>query len=97
MTKNDSRFLALLRGINVGGKNIIAKADLRQCFEELGLTNVRTYIQSGNVLFRCDEKSVDELTATLQAGSIRLQGASRRPVTTEIQVSGRRRTKRLGH
>ena len=68
MTKNDSRFLALLRGINVGGKNIIAKADLRQCFEELGLTNVRTYIQSGNVLFRCDEKSVDELTATLQAG-----------------------------
>ena len=52
MAKALPKFLALLRGINVGGKNIIAKDDLRQCFEDLGFESVRTYIQSGNILFR---------------------------------------------
>ena len=46
------RYLALLRGINVGGKNLIGKDDLRRCFQDLGFERVRTYIQSGNVLFR---------------------------------------------
>ncbi|MBL0937772.1 MAG: DUF1697 domain-containing protein [Gemmatimonadaceae bacterium] len=45
------RWLALLRGINVGGNNIIPMADLRACIEELGYEDVATYIQSGNVLF----------------------------------------------
>ena len=40
------------RGINVGGKNIIKMTDLKACFESLGFKDVRTYIQSGNVLFR---------------------------------------------
>ena len=48
-------FLALLRGINVGGNNIISKEELKKCFEDLGLTSVRTYIQSGNVLFVSNE------------------------------------------
>ena len=43
--------VALLRGINVGGKNIVRMADLRAAFEEAGYTAVSTYIQSGNVLF----------------------------------------------
>jgi uncharacterized protein (DUF1697 family) len=43
--------LALLRGINVGGRNRILMADLRACFESAGYENVRTYIQSGNVIF----------------------------------------------
>ncbi len=43
--------VALLRGINVGGKNLIPMAELRVCFEELGFDSVSTYIQSGNVLF----------------------------------------------
>lgn len=68
MAKNNARFLALLRGINVGGKNIIANNDLRQCFEDLGFRNVRTYIQSGNVLFRSETTSVKELTAAVEAG-----------------------------
>lgn len=67
MAKVTSRFLALLRGINVGGNNIIAKDDLRQCFEDLGFTNVRTYIQSGNILFRSNNSSVKELTAAVEA------------------------------
>lgn len=50
-------YIALLRGINVGGKNIIKMAELRRVFEEeLGLVRVQTYIQSGNVLFESSEK-----------------------------------------
>ena len=45
------KYLALLRGINVGGKNIIKMADLKAAFEEMGLNDVQTYIQSGNVIF----------------------------------------------
>src|SRR5690606_4869661 len=48
------QYVALLRGINVGGKNIIRMAELRACFEVLDFANVRTYIQSGNVLFYAD-------------------------------------------
>lgn len=43
-------YLILLRGINVGGKNKIAMAVLKECLEALGFQNVTTYIQSGNVL-----------------------------------------------
>jgi uncharacterized protein (DUF1697 family) len=45
------RYVALLRGINVGGRNKVAMADLREAFEDGGYRAVRTYIQSGNVLF----------------------------------------------
>ncbi|AFL80274.1 hypothetical protein Aeqsu_0767 [Aequorivita sublithincola DSM 14238] len=44
-------YIALLRGINVGGHKKIKMANLKLLFEELGLTNVSTYIQSGNVIF----------------------------------------------
>ena len=43
--------IALLRGINVGGKRKILMADLRSMFEEMGFSNIKTYIQSGNVVF----------------------------------------------
>ncbi len=45
------RYLALLRGINVGGKNPVPMGELRATFEEAGFSAVQTYIQSGNVLF----------------------------------------------
>jgi uncharacterized protein (DUF1697 family) len=45
------RYVALLRGINVGGRNKVAMADLRDAFQSHGCTSVRTYIQSGNVVF----------------------------------------------
>ncbi len=48
MTK---QYVALLRGINVGGNNIIPMAQLREAVAELGASDVVTYIQSGNVLF----------------------------------------------
>ena len=60
------RFLALLRGLNVGGQNVIGKDDLVRCFEELGFESVRTYIQSGNVLFRSTETRVAALTRAIE-------------------------------
>lgn len=51
------RYLALLRGINVGGKNKVAMAALRECFEAAGLSEASTYINSGNIFFSHDETS----------------------------------------
>ncbi len=48
-------YIALLRGINVGGHRLIKMADLRTMFEALGFGGVQTYIQSGNVVFQADE------------------------------------------
>ncbi|MFY2309643.1 DUF1697 domain-containing protein [Lysinibacillus fusiformis] len=48
-------YVALLRGINVGGHNKIKMADLREALIPLGLQNIRTYIQSGNILFESTE------------------------------------------
>lgn len=49
------KYVALLRGINVGGNNLIKMIELKAAFEELGFTNVVTYINSGNVLFESDD------------------------------------------
>ena len=46
-----TKYIALLRGINVGGNNIIKMADLKAAFERQGFQNFFTYINSGNVLF----------------------------------------------
>ena len=47
-------YVALLRGINVGGKNTLPMKDLAAMFAKAGCTDVKTYIQSGNVIFRAD-------------------------------------------
>src|SRR5581483_10040431 len=49
------RYVALLRGINVGGKTLIKMGELKTCIEALGLDSVSTYIASGNVLFESEE------------------------------------------
>jgi len=80
------RFVTLLRGINVGGKNLILKAELRHFFEDLGFKNVRTYIQSGNILFRSDTTSSEELTKTIEKGlSARFSYAARAAVLSYDQ------------
>lgn len=48
-------YVALLRGINVGGNNIVSMKSLKESFERLGFDDVQTYINSGNVLFRARE------------------------------------------
>jgi uncharacterized protein (DUF1697 family) len=60
------QYVALLRGINVGGKNIIKMADLKVCFENAGFGDVVTFIQSGNVLFATDELNAPKLTTKVE-------------------------------
>ncbi len=48
-------YVALLRGINVGGKNKLSMESLRECFADAGCSNIRTYIQSGNVVFHAGD------------------------------------------
>ncbi|KTD83322.1 DUF1697 domain-containing protein [Paenibacillus etheri] len=59
-------YIALLRGINVGGNKIIKMLDLKAMFQTLGFENVRTYIQSGNVVFESDEGSESLLTGVIE-------------------------------
>ena len=59
--------VALLRGINVGGRNKVPMADLREVVTSLGHTGVSTYIQSGNVLFSTVEDDTAKLAAALES------------------------------
>ncbi len=61
-----SKYLALLRGINVGGKNILPMKDLAALFAEAKCKNVQTFIQSGNVLFEGTEKAGPLVCAKIQ-------------------------------
>ncbi len=58
--------VALLRGINVGGRNKVTMADLRAVVTSLGYTDVATYIQSGNVVLRHPGRSADRLRDDLE-------------------------------
>jgi uncharacterized protein (DUF1697 family) len=58
--------IALLRGINVGGRNRVAMADLREVVLGLGHTEVATYIQSGNVVFTSEEADTARIAAALE-------------------------------
>ena len=59
-------YLALLRGINVGGRNVIRMAELRNCFEDEGFRDVVSYIQSGNVIFRSASSGLSTLTVRIE-------------------------------
>lgn len=52
-------YVVLIRGINVGGKNAVSMATLRERLEELGFSNISTYIASGNVLLQSDLKPAE--------------------------------------
>ena len=57
-----ARWIALFRGVNVGGKNILPMAELRSDLESLNFQNVHTYIQSGNVVFDAKSRSASGVT-----------------------------------
>ena len=59
-------YVALLRGINVGGSNLIRMPVLKACFEAQGLRDVSTYIQSGNVLFTTGRSNQQALTSQIE-------------------------------
>lgn len=57
------KYIALLRGINVGGNNKVAMAELKTCFENVGFTSVFTYINSGNVIFESTQTDTTKLVS----------------------------------
>jgi uncharacterized protein (DUF1697 family) len=61
-----AQYLALLRGINVGGKNLVKMSELREALEAMGLADVQTYIASGNFLFRAPRQPRAELAKRLE-------------------------------
>ncbi len=88
-----SRYAALLRGINVGGKNLISMADLRVEFERAGFEAVQTYIQSGNVLFETDrpraelEGSIESLLADRIGCPVLVVVRSHRQLATIVKAA----------
>ena len=65
-SKSNSIFVALLRGVNVGGKNMISMSSLKKSFEELGFKDVDTYINSGNILFTSKESDLRKLEKKIE-------------------------------
>jgi len=65
-SKSAAKHVALLRGINVGGKNKLPMRDLAVMFEDAGCGNVRTFIQSGNVVFRTEAKDLARLQKRIE-------------------------------
>ena len=63
MTNSEQRYVALLRGINVGGKNKLPMADLRDIFHAAGCGAVKTYIQSGNAVFEASQDLAESAPA----------------------------------
>ncbi|MCY3749217.1 MAG: DUF1697 domain-containing protein [Chloroflexi bacterium] len=63
----DRPYVALLRGINVGGRNKLPMRELAAMFMSVGCKGVRTYIQSGNVVFRASQELADRLPALVSA------------------------------
>src|SRR6476661_6177549 len=65
------RYIALLRGINVGGKSMMKMDELKAVFEECGFENVKTYINSGNVAFdtkkTADAKLAEKIEKAIEA------------------------------
>jgi uncharacterized protein (DUF1697 family) len=66
LSRAPSTYIALLRGINVGGHKIIKMDQLRKAFEQLGLVDVATYVQSGNVVFKSPERASEDLSRKIE-------------------------------
>jgi uncharacterized protein (DUF1697 family) len=75
-------YIALLRGINVGGKSIIKMSALKDCFEQAGMTNVASYIQSGNVTFETGKRPVSSVTTRVERALAKAFG---QPLSVVVQ------------
>lgn len=65
---SDRRYVAFLRGINVGGNTVIKMADLKATFERMGFQDVRTVLASGNVIFAAIAKDPKTLATEIETG-----------------------------
>ncbi|WP_225370074.1 DUF1697 domain-containing protein [Methanobrevibacter arboriphilus] len=59
------KYIAFLRGINVGKNNIIPMKDLRNLFSVMGFKNIKTYLRSGNVIFESNEKDMNNISSKI--------------------------------
>jgi uncharacterized protein (DUF1697 family) len=75
-----STYVALLRGINVGGRKTVPMAELRSALSALGLEDVATYIQSGNVVFRAPARDAESLAGAIERSIDETFGLSARVV-----------------
>ncbi len=66
MSRSKNIFVALLRGVNVGGNNMISMKALKESFEAIGFTEVSTYINSGNVIFKTKEADARKLERKIE-------------------------------
>lgn len=60
------RYIALLRGINISGKNKVPMAELKKSFEKLAFEGVKTYLNSGNIIFSSDEDDTKKFTNQIE-------------------------------
>jgi uncharacterized protein (DUF1697 family) len=77
-------YVSLLRGINIGGHHLIRMAALKTLYEGLGLQNVTTFLQSGNVIFRATGTDTGALESLLEQS---IEGACGFPVAVVIRTS----------
>ena len=81
-----SAYIALLRAVNVSGKNRLSMAGLRALLEELGLRDVRTYLQSGNAVFSVPVAAADGLAADIEERLSRDLGVDTRVVLVPAET-----------
>ena len=79
-------FIALLRGINVGGNNILPMRNLVELLEGLGLSRVKTYIQSGNAVFQSKNKNSAQLSQEISAAIGERFGFTPQVMVLEMKV-----------
>jgi uncharacterized protein (DUF1697 family) len=78
-------WIAFFRGINVGGNNKLPMKSLVALLKRLGCEEVKTYIQSGNAVFRCDAKQPDEIETKIAASIAKAHGFAPRILVLSVK------------
>jgi uncharacterized protein (DUF1697 family) len=78
-------YIALFRGLNVGGNNILPMNELVSVLQKLGARNVKTYIQSGNAIFQCEETNASLLSIKISAAIKKSHGFEPRVLLLELE------------
>ena len=78
-------YIALLRGINVGGKNALPMKELVAMLESIGAQNIKTYVQSGNAVFQIEETRAPTLSSTISSTIKKRRGFEPRVLLLELE------------
>ena len=78
-------YIALFRGINVGGRNVLPMNELVSLLENIGVQNVKTYIQSGNIVFQSQETDASLLADTISAAIKKSRGFEPQVLLLELE------------